>query len=75
MKAKEKKTPNQMLLERIQTARKKRAPPPAQTADKKINEQYRMLISAKLIERMISQNAYDEIMHGLYSIFSFGLIF
>jgi hypothetical protein len=30
----------------------------------KAEESYRMLLSAKLIERMISQNAFEEIMNG-----------
>ena len=57
-----KKTAGQLQVERQKTAKKKVQI--KTEISKKLEDNHKMLISAKLIERMVCQNLYDEIVYG-----------
>jgi len=53
----------QLQTERQKTAAKKKIQIKTE-ASKKLEDNHKMLISAKLIERMVCQNLYDDIVYG-----------
>jgi hypothetical protein len=67
MKLKEKK-PNQAVLDRIKTAKKKRTVavvPQLDNKSKPVNKDMSSLLrSTKLIERILNQNSFGDIMQG-----------
>ena len=49
------------MIERMESARRKRAPKPSELQEQKANELLRMHRSAKIIERMLCQNSFEEV--------------
>ena len=62
IKSVSKKTATQLQMERLKTAKQKRVV--KTEVGKKAEDNYKMIISAKLIERMVCQNLYDDIVYG-----------